>query len=769
MKRLVRTLLAVIGILGLIVVAAVVYVTTFFDPNDLKPRLIEAVREQSGLELALEGPLNWSFYPRLGVSVEDARAWLPEQPQEDTPFAAIDSAEVSLAFAPLLTGDIAIDGLTLDGMRLELVRDEQGRGNWEMLLQRLQDEETEQALAPASAGPAMKQDEPDVALDIANVEVSNSQVSYADRRSDLDVTVRDLMISSSNVNPENAFPVKSSFLMESVMPQLSSKIDLKTKVRLGLDDGRYVLEGLNLESQTEMLQLPDRQQTLSLKAKQVLGEIDSGDYRLEGAVLKADLAHPMLGEKPLPLDLSFEGEANTEQQTAQIHDLLLTSEKGLKLTGTLSFTELLSSPNYTGQIKLAPMSLRPWLERFGSELNTADDEALSQVALTSPIKGDMQKANLTNLTLVMDDNTFGGQLGIGLDGKAYTFDLEGERLNLDDYLPPIEEDDTKESTAFLEPLGIDSAYAQEETNELVPVDALQDLTLDGKLSLAELKVKNLTLSKPSLALKGSDGRLALERFDARLYDGTLNAGATLNVRETPIRWAFAPQLKNVQIVPLVEDYSGEPSPLRGRLNLDGDFTSRTNTLDTLVSNLNGTANFQVADGAVFDVNVSQELCTAVAMLEGETATRDWSKDTRFERLSGSIRVVNGVAHNDDLKIVIPGIELTGDGRLNLPTQRFDYDARARFVDTVDAACKVNPRLERVPLPLHCEGTLGGEPKQWCGFDRQAFQQSLTGLARDEVKRKASEKIDEKIGKELEKRLGKDASEELGDALRGLFK
>nr|WP_298380878.1 AsmA family protein [uncultured Halomonas sp.] len=764
MKRLVRTLLAVVGILGLIVVAAVVYMTTFFDPNDLKPRLVEAVREQSGLELALEGPLSWSFYPRLGVSVEDARAWLPKQSQEDTPFAAIDSAEVSLAFAPLLSGDIAIDGLMLDGMRLDLVRDEQGRGNWETLLERLQDEKTEKALAPASAGPAMKQDGPDVALDIASVEINNSQVSYADRRSDLDVTVRDLSISSSNVNPEKAFPIKSHFLIDSVAPQLSSKVDLKSKVRLGLDDGRYMLEGLNFESQTEMAQLPDRSQTLSLKAKQILGEINSGDYRLEGAELKANLAHPTLGEKPLPLNLTFEGEANTERQTAQIHDLLLTSEKGLKLTGTLSFTELLSSPNYTGQIKLAPLSLRPWLERFGSKLNTADDKAMSQVALTSPIKGDMQKANLTNLTLVMDDNTFGGQLGIGLDGKAYTFDLEGERLNLDDYLPPVEKDAAKESAAFFGPLGIDSAYAQEETNELVPVEALRDLTVDGKLSLTELKIKNLTLSQPSLSLKGDDGRLALERFDARLYDGTLNVGAKLNVRETPIRWAFAPQLKDVQIVPLVEDYSGEPSPLRGRLNLDGDFTSRTNSSDTLISNLNGNANFQVADGAVFDVNVSQELCTAVAMLEGESTTRDWSKDTQFERLSGSIRVINGVAHNDDLKIVIPGIELTGDGRLNLPTQRFDYDARARFVDTVDAACKVNPRLERVPLPLHCEGALEGEPKQWCGFDRQAFQQSLTELARDEVKRKASEKISKKI----EERLGKDASEELGDALRGLF-
>lgn len=765
MKKLVRALLAVIGVLGLIVVVAVVYVTTFFDPNDLKPRLVDTVREQSDLELSLEGPLSWSFYPRLGVSVEDARAWLPKQSQEDTPFAAIDSAEVSLAFAPLLSGNIAIDGLTLDGLRLDLARDEQGHGNWEALLDQLQDEKTEEALAPASAGPDMKQDDPDVALDIASIEVNNSQISYADRRSDLDVTVRDLAISSSNVNPENAFPVESHFLLDSVAPQLSSKIDLTSKVRLGLDDGRYVLEGLNLDTQTEMAQWPERNQTLSLKAKQVVGELNSGDYRLEGAEMKASLAHPALGKKPLPLNLSLEGEANTEQQTAQIHDLLLTSEKGLKLTGMLSVTELLDSPNYTGQIKLAPLSLRSWLERLGSKLNTADDEALSQVALTSSIKGDMQKANLTNLTLVVDDNTFGGQLGIGLDGNTYTFDLEGDSLNLDDYLPPVEEDVAgNESTALLGPLGVDSAYAQEETNELVPVETLRDLTLDGKLSLAELKVKNLTLSQPSLMVKGSDGRLALERFDARLYDGTLNAVAKLNVRETPIRWAFTPQLKNVQVVPLVEDYSAEPSPLRGRLNFDGDFTSRTNAPDTLISNLNGNASFQVADGAVFDVNVSQELCTAVAMLDGEKTTRDWSKDTQFERLSGSIRVVNGVAHNDDLKIVIPGIELTGDGQLNLPTQRFDYDARARFTDTVDAACKVNPRLERVPLPLHCEGALAGEPKQWCGFDRQAFQQSLTELARDEVKRKASEKI----GKKIEEKLGEDKGEELGDALRGLF-
>ena len=76
MKGLFRTLLAAVGVLGILVVVAVVYITTFFDPNDLKPRLIEAVRNQSGLELRLDGPLSWSFYPRIGVSVKDAEAWL---------------------------------------------------------------------------------------------------------------------------------------------------------------------------------------------------------------------------------------------------------------------------------------------------------------------------------------------------------------------------------------------------------------------------------------------------------------------------------------------------------------------------------------------------------------------------------------------------------------------------------------------------------------------------------------------------------------------
>ncbi|WP_136066437.1 AsmA family protein [Modicisalibacter radicis] len=769
MKRLVRILLAAVGVLGLLVVAAVIYVTTFFDPNDLKPRLVEAVKEQSGLELALEGPLSWSFYPRIGVSVEDAQAWLPEHPHQEDAFAAVDRAEVSLAFAPLLSGEIAIDGLTLDGMRLDLVRDAQGRGNWEVLLERLeaQGDDAESALAPASAGPSMQGGGPSVALDIANVEVKNSQVRYADRRSDLDVTVRDLALTSSDVNPVNAFPLKASFTVDSAAPALESQVSVQSKVRLGLNDGRYELTGLALDSRTRFAALQERQQTLDFDAKQLIAEVRDGRYRIEGGRLEGEFDHPALGESALPLTLAFAAEANTRDETAQLQGIKLTGDDGLELTGNLTVNSLLDEPTYTGKVDLAPLSLRPWLERLGVTLDTADEAALEEVALTSPVKGDTARATLSSLTLLVDNTTLTGRLAVGLDGDSLSFDLQGDQLDLDSYLPPPDAapaDD--EATALLETLGIGIAQAAAEASaELVPVEALRGLELDGQLALETLIVKGLTLIDPALVVSGDGGQLALERLDARLYDGTAHLGGELDLRETPIRWAFRERLEGVQVVPLVEDYTGEPSPLRGRLTVAGDFTSRTNSPDTLLRNLNGRADFHVDDGAIFNVNVSRELCTAVAALEGESTSREWSPDTRFEQLQGSVRAVDGVLNNDDLLITVPGIELTGNGNVNLASQRFAYDARARFVDTADAACNVNPRLERIPLPVHCEGQLSGDPQQWCGFDRQAFQRSLAELAKDEVKQKAAEKIGEKI---QEKLGGEESSKELRDAIRGLL-
>ncbi|HSP57058.1 MAG TPA: AsmA family protein [Halomonas sp.] len=784
MKRILRTLLAAVGILALVMVGAVIYVTTFFDPEDLKPRLIEVVREQSGLELTLEGPLSWSFYPRLGVRVEKAEAWLPDQEiEEEVHFAAFRHAEVSLSFAPLLRGEIAIDGLTLDGLRLNLERDAQGRGNWEVLVERLSErsEAAEGALSPASAGPNPDNDTDEerlaVALNIASVQLRDGEVHFRDRQTEQEWRFNSLDISGSNVNPNGPFPLEASFKASlfdeldgdepSREPQLQSDIAFKSRVGLGLAEERYVLEDLTLTSATRLGASDDEQQA-NLQSSEVVIDTAENRWQLEAAKLDASLHHPRLGDKAMPLSLSFELDADLAEQVAQFRELELTGEDGLELSGTLKVTDLFDALSYSGQMNLAPLSLRPWLDRLDRLPSMASDSALSDVALTTPYEGDLRRLELTGLTLVLDDSTFTGRLGAGFDGESLDFDLEGDSLDLDTYLPPVISNADTAQLPFLP--GIERAYAQE-SEALVPAEWLAALDLEGKLRLAELRLMDLEFLDVELALSGGDGRQRLVDFASRFYEGELAASGELDLRESPLRWSLSPRLSRVGLEPLFEALDEQSPPLRGRLSMEGDLAARGNVLAELKRSLSGNLAARLEEGAILETNVSQVLCSAVATLEGEETNREWSDDTRFDRAEASFVIRDGNVRSDDLAVTIPGIEVGGEGQLDIVSEQFDVRATARFVNTADAACEVNPRLERVPFPVRCEGNLSGDNSEWCRFDRGALQNTLAEFLRNEATQRAGEEAEQRLEGALEgldERIGEEAGGELRDALRGLF-
>ncbi|GHE22126.1 AsmA family protein [Halomonas urumqiensis] len=781
MKRLLRTLLAAVGVLALVAVGAVVYVTTFFDPEDLKPRLVEVVREQSGLELALDGPLTWSFYPRLGVSVASAEAWLPEQAvEEEDAFVAFQQAEVSLSFAPILRGEIAIDGLTLDGMRLNLERDEQGRGNWESLMERLAErsEAAEEVLAPASAGlPPGSDTHLTVALNVASVQIRDGEISYRDLSNGTELRLTDASISGSNVNPRRAFPLEAGFRLDRYdeldwedsekAPLLSSRMAMKGRVTLNLAERRYVTDGLTLNA-TSQLEGVTGEQQLNLSGDQLIVDVPGERLSLEGGNLEATLRHPQLGDSALPLAMAFAMDADLAAGSAQLRDLELTGDDGLKVSGNLNLSSLYASPAYSGQISLAPLSLHPWLKRLSMMPTLADESALSDVALTSPLEGNMQGVEFTGLTLVLDDSTFTGELGVGLAGQRLDFDLQGDRLNLDSYMPP--EAPAEEGSAALSLPGVSQAYADQPAT-LLPVEWLSTLDLDGQLTLGRLQLAGLEFSDVSLALSGRDGRQRLVGFESGFYEGELAASGELDLTRDDPHWQLAPRLSRLRIDSLLETLDDQPAPLRGRLNAEGELTSRGNTWPDLKRNLNGNIDTRIDDGAILEVNVSRELCTAAATLEGEQTTRDWHPDTRFERAQASLRFRDGNVNSDDLLITIPGIELGGEGWFDLSSERFEARAAARVVDGADLACRVNPRLERVSFPVRCEGSLDGDSSEWCRFDREAFQASLGELVRDEVTSRAGEEVEQRLERplqQLEERIGEDAGRELRDTLRGLF-
>ncbi|MWJ28638.1 AsmA family protein [Halomonas sp. ZH2S] len=779
MKRLLRILLAAVGMLAIVAVGAVVYVTTFLDPEDFKPRLTAVVQEHTGLELALEGPLSWSFYPRIGVSVENAQAWLPEQENDEEAFAAINRAEVSLAFAPLLRGEIAVDGLTLEGLRLNLERDAEGEGNWEPLIERLaeSEEDAETVLAPASAGPNTDAGNLTVVLNIASVEVRKADIRFRDEMTNRLLHFQQVNISGSNVNPVRAFPLKAMFTLTSHnrldaeklerSPDLTTEVNLETRLKLALDERRYVLENTTLTTRSRRQEESEVQQ-VDFRAAEIVANLSSQQLSVREGNIEASLRHPENWQGALTLSLAYGLEGDWQAETARLKNLQLTGPDGLRLSGHLNLEEVRQAPRYHGQLNMAPFNLRPWLKRAGIELKTANEAALSDVALTSPIEGDMQQLAFSGLSLVVDNGTYIGRLEVGLEGERLAFDLEGDELNLDSYLPP-----TNDNSQASRVVGVSTAHANTPSNpsELLPQRWLSGLTLEGALSIDQLMLGGLDFAQTELAMDGEPGLHRLSAFNADFYGGQLSATGRLDSRETILQWALQPNVSRVQVDALLEALSEGASPIRGRVELEGDLTSRGNTRDSLVRHLNGTIDARLSDGAILDINVSQELCELVAQLEGEGTAREWHSDTRFERFDATFDVSNGLIQSKDLSIALPGIQVQGEGEFDLNSLRFDARANTRIVDTADAACRVSPQLERLTLPVRCEGHVNEARDQWCRFDRNAFQDSLTELLRAEAGERINEEVEGRMDDALERldeNLGEGAAEEIRDGLRRLF-
>jgi len=369
---------------------------------------------------------------------------------------------------------------------------------------------------------------------------------------------------------------------------------------------------------------------------------------------------------------------------------------------------------------------------------------------------------------VLDGSTVTGRLAGQYDGEHLATDLQGDRLDLDGYLPPPGVEDDGASLWRLP--GFRRAHAAE-SERMVPTEWLAALRLDAQLALGELRIAGLDFQDVDLALEGRDGRHRLVTFESRFHDGRLAADGALDLRETPPRWQLAPRVERVRLASLLEALGYEPAPLSGRFSGEGELVTRGNTLMELRRHLSGNLATRIEEGAIPGLNISRELCTTAAALQGEQFDREWRDDTRFERMRATLALDEGTASSDDLLVTLPGMEMDGKGELDLVSEQFDLRAALRLVNADNAPCEVNRRLERVPLPVRCEGQLGGNSAEWCRFDRQAFQGTLGELLRDEAAQRAGEEVEERLEgatERIDQRIGEEAGKELRDALKGLF-
>lgn len=394
-----RVLISLVVVLIVALVSIAIFLLTF-DPNAYKTKLGEVVYNRYHRTLAIQGDIQLSLFPRIGLSVSDVS--LSNKESTDV-FASVDSARFAVAIWPLLSNRLVVDHVAVTGFKAWLTRDQNGLFNFSDLLGyeplppvvvstpaqastkglvRTPQVSSESALpttgwAAVMSGPAAKAD---LNIDIAGLDLKNGQIHWRDMVSGSDLRVEQLDINTGRVTFDQAFDVAIKGNFRGDQPLTDAVLDAQAVVRLEPATQNYSAQKISL---------------------QVSGAI--GDFQAKTVGLRGNLSYnafaQMLGASNIELQLQGELAG-----TAPI--------KGLDSSLTLS--QLLVDRSQA-QLQLEKLSFRAkgnWPEqRFDMALDAPSVEASPDTAKGSAIS--------STLKLSGGPDVMGVSLGLsGLGGNV---------------------------------------------------------------------------------------------------------------------------------------------------------------------------------------------------------------------------------------------------------------------------------------------------------------------------------------------------------------
>ncbi|QGY39057.1 AsmA family protein [Pseudodesulfovibrio cashew] len=218
MSKPIKIILAVAGALaGLFLVAVVILVTTV-DPNAYKAEISKAVKEQTGRDLVFEGDIHFNFLPWLGLEVGPV-ALGNRQGFSPAEMIRINRAEASIRVLPLLTGDVAVGVVVLDGLTVNLAVNKKGINNWDDLSKG----EKTAAAEPESQGKEQAEGGSLGSLSVLGVEITGANITYDDQKAGKKTAVNNLNLIIGEVGDKLPTPIVLTFDLKLDDPKIETR------------------------------------------------------------------------------------------------------------------------------------------------------------------------------------------------------------------------------------------------------------------------------------------------------------------------------------------------------------------------------------------------------------------------------------------------------------------------------------------------------------------------------------------------------------------
>lgn len=684
MTVLLRRVLITVAVLLLLLVLAFVALTAWINPNDYKDR-IQALAAEQGVALQLDGELGWQLFPVLAIELSQVKVASTRTPAK--PLAAFEQVAASVRLLPLLSGQIQVDAISIDGASVTAEVNKKGANNW-------------QFGAVSAATPAGQQ-APAAADQPAQPATSTSNTSTSESA---------------------AAPMSLAISSLQITDMALSYDDKSTATQVSVDQLNLEISDLNMDGELFPLRLSARLSELTGVPPVLLdvsGKLSFKDNLLTLNPMQASLVPVQSEPGRLVLDVS----GSIDLHEAPVADLAVT---------------------------LNQIDPRAWLAVMGVKLTTADPKALSALHMTSTVRVNGDYVSLAPLVIGLDDTEIKGSVYLNQPQQLpLVVDLAINQLNVDRYLAPVAETATDGAAMPKAGAGGGKGAGPGTTAAPatpLPLDMLRNLQYKAMLAIEQLQVKQAHLSSVVVESHANKGLLDLDQLSLNAYEGTATAQGRLNVRGQTAKANLTAQLSGVELLGLLTDMAAEQR-LSGKIGATINATSAGTTVEDLISGLSANSTINGEALKVQELDIERSVCELSAMLNQETFTdRTWRGYTPLQDLQAELALKDQVLDLTRITSGVDALQVNASGQYKMKSGKFDIPLAVRISGNRQdgLSCQIQDRWRNRDLPLRCKGTLGKLGAGTCLPDKS----KLGDLAKDEVKAKAKEKLSEKLQEKL---------------------
>ncbi len=719
MKVLRYGLYGLLTLLLLLVVGAAIFVATF-DANRYKSDIESLVLKHTGRILKIDGEISVTLYPQIGVLVtqaslsENIATHQASSVSLSDRFVTLQSTRLSVALLPLLKGEVLVDGINVEGLKVRLVRSTKGILNLQDLLDRLKPSDTkhDSATSTTSTPNVIETDNKPLIVDIQSVSIKDSGLIFIDEQSQQRWDINDIALSTDRLAPGANGQFLASFRLQAPDQSADVLVGFSTRYQLGPQARRLTLSESKASAEGFWQDLSAMRLDLQFDA---LAEFDTGHYQFNA--IKA-------------------------QAAAQIKNTASPAQTVSLKVDTPQW--VLSSREVSGQALL--------LEQLGIDL-ILTDASLGPEPWHLTLRGPVERH--------FEPETIKGTFSGGLNASPLKLSV-----NIEDFKKPVIGFDAHLETLDVSSLTNTPAPVIKTISNNAPVNTttqpaniatpagpldfsvLQGHHASGQLRIDTIKTHAFQLTDLQTRVNLQDGRLTVGPHQANVWGGKIKG--SLMIDATTQHVSMTESISDVDVAALLSSLSAT-SALSGRGNLTANVSATGTERATMLRSLTGQLELQLKDGAVKGVDL-QAILKGVRAALGRTASQSATTDgqTRFAELSATAVIKNGVAENKDLSIKAPLFRIQGNGTIDMAAGQLNYLARVAVVDTADGQGGAELKaLRGITVPIRLSGPI----------DRPTYRVDISALAAELAKIKLNDDVTNKINK---------AVPGLGNALRGLF-